>query len=422
LHDYWFAPGVGVIRETDTSTEPGARTITDETLTGFASTTGGVGLVDGLTIGSVSTPGGAYGAPPAVASDGTTALIAAVRSSADGEPHGLIGIAVSPIGTALREFSITDVPDEFGNDPTPAIAYGAGEFVVAHRRNGEPLHLHAVTADGAQPWGSASLDLPFTTGTKGAFHATFDGTDFLVLVQGDEIPSGDATVSVARVSPAGALLGTTRLSDTFSVYGGVAAAWDGASALCVWSVGTELRATRVGADGEVLDAAPIRLATSAGDKPHPAVAASPSGGWLVAWGDEGAARVKASLVSADGVAASPDGVVLVDAPSIDGRPEIALDGAEFLVVMQSSSPAGLRATRVSLDGLAVPESAGGFGPLLAVSSLIPASMDPIVTRLGVRALVLWRTLNSAADSSAALSGAIVFPRREDLRRAAKSAR
>jgi hypothetical protein len=392
LHDYWFAPGVGVIRETDTSTEPGARTITDETLTGFASTTGGVGLVDGLTIGSVSTPGGAYGAPPAVASDGTTALIAAVRSSADGEPHGLIGIAVSPIGTALREFSITDVPDEFGNDPTPAIAYGAGEFVVAHRRNGEPLHLHAVTAD------------------------------FLVLVQGDEIPSGDATVSVARVSPAGALLGTTRLSDTFSVYGGVAAAWDGASALCVWSVGTELRATRVGADGEVLDAAPIRLATSAGDKPHPAVAASPSGGWLVAWGDEGAARVKASLVSADGVAASPDGVVLVDAPSIDGRPEIALDGAEFLVVMQSSSPAGLRATRVSLDGLAVPESAGGFGPLLAVSSLIPASMDPIVTRLGVRALVLWRTLNSAADSSAALSGAIVFPRREDLRRAAKSAR
>lgn len=421
-YDEWFAPGVGLVRETANLSGRPARSFFDETLTGFASASGGVGFVDGLTVGLVSTGGELDGPPPAVASDGSVALVAAARAPATNGPQGLIGIVVSSVGTPLREFQIADVPFDAADPQTPAVAYGAGVFVVAHRRDGEPLHLRAATADGAAPWGAGALDLPFSTGREGAFRVAFDGTDFLALVEGAEIPSGDPTVSVARVSAAGALLGTTRLADAFSPSGGVAAAWDGSSALCVWTVDTELRAVRVAADGQVLDAAPIRLATGAGVESHPAVAASPAGGWLVAWGDAGSARVKASLVSADGIAASAEGVVLDDAVAVDGRPEIALDGAEFLVVSQPSSPTGVRATRVSLDGVAVPQAEGGFGPPLAVSAVMPASMAPIVAQLADRALVLWRTFEAGADPSPSLSGAVVFPRREDLRRAVKSAR
>ena len=279
--DQWLAPGVGPVHVVEDIKGPGSKQRTEETVTGAATASGGCGVVDGLAFASISIPATApYEAPPAAASDGSSVLIATVRAPEAGDPHGLIGVVVSSTGLPLREFQIADVPIVGYDAPTPSVAFGAGEFVVAYRRSGEPLHLRAVTADGSFPWGADALDVPVATGMEGAFRVVFDGSGFLVFFEGDALPSLAPSVAVARVGAAGTLLGVSGASDTFASDGGVAAAWDGSNALCVWSDDGSLRAVRVAASGEILDATPIQFGTEPDVKSHPSVAAAPpADGW-----------------------------------------------------------------------------------------------------------------------------------------------
>ena len=128
--------------------------------------------------------------------------------------------------------------------------------------------------------------------------------------------------------------------------------------------------------------------------------------------------VKDCLVSADGVAATPDGVRLDSASYWDGNPEVALDGAEFFVVSEAHSSDAVHLTRVSLDGAAIPQASGGFGAAFVAPGAGETATAPIVARVGDRALVLWRTWSITTGANPELAGALVFPRREDLRRAA----
>jgi hypothetical protein len=422
----WLAPGIGPVRIVEELAGVGARRTIEETLTGAATAAGGCGVVEHLTLTSFSASSGVgVTVPPAAASDGAGVLIATVRAPGTGEPHGLIGVVASSTGSPLREFQIADVALDGGNVTTPAVAYGAGRYVVAYRGGGPSLHVRAVTADGAFPWGGDALDLPFATGTERAFRVVFDGTDFLVLVEGYDIPSGDPTVSIARVSADGALLGSRRLSTSFAVGGGVAAAWDGSSALCVWSVDNGLRAVRVASSGEPLDAAPIAFAGGSDFKSHPCVAAAPSGGWFVAWTNSpsgGQSRIKGCRVSADGVVTPPDGVEFASSSYADSSPEAASDGAEFVLVSDSSTPKAIHAARVSLDAVEIPQSAGGLAPTLAAITNGNWFASPIVTQVGDRALVLWWTWSFVSDDRASLVGTLVFPRREDLRNARRAVR
>jgi hypothetical protein len=410
----WLAPGIGPVRILENTSGAGLRWRAEETLTGAATTAGGCGLVDGLTFATAASPFGDESAP-ALASDGSTALVVAERAAWQGEPHGLIAVALSSTGRALREFQVADVPADGSGPSTPSVAYGAGEFVVAWRRAGEPLHLRAATADGAFPWGAASVDLPIETGVEGAFRVAFDGAAFVVLAEGwTGDPPGQSVVAW-RIGPDGVVLGSTRLADAFATDGGVAVAWDGASALCAWSTDAELRAVRVSSSGDVLDEPPIRIASGAGVKTNPTLAPMPGGGWLLAWTQSSSGaptRVRRCVVSAAGAATPSDGTPVDSTSSADAAPAIALDGAEFVLAFRSQGADGIRAVRLTAAGDPVQQAESGFGAMLATPEVFEQFSAPAVAQVGNRAFVAWRRRSIGTPS---VAGAIAFPRREELR-------
>lgn len=411
--DQWLAPGFGPVRVVEKVKGPGIRSSSEETLTGAATDSAGCGVVDRVTFAPVTfTDLAGFDARPAAASDGATTLLAAVRASADGDPHGLIGVFLAANGRAFRQVQIADFP--VASDlATPAVAFGAGRFVVAWRRTGEPLRLRAVAADGTFPWGGATLDLPVLCEPDGAFRVAFDGAAFVVLAAGRDAASSEPTVSVFRVGPEGSLLGAAELAADLAP-GGVAAAWDGESTLCVWSAETELRAARVSAAGAVLDLAPIRFAVGVETKSHPAVASSPGGGWLVAWTHSqlwGPSRVRRCLVSREGTASPSEGAEIPSLVYREGDPEVALDGAEFLLVAHTGSEGDVRAVRLTLGGDEVPAAESGLPSDFGRHEWDDVYHAPIVVRVGDRALCAWHRTPTTDGVPPAVVGALVFPRR-----------
>jgi hypothetical protein len=419
-YDDWLAPGVGLVRETRVSTG-GGRTTIEETVAGFLGTSGGFGVVDGFTFADRIQFGVR---PPGAASDGSTALFAASGSLSETEPQGLVGVVVSPTGSPVREFKIADFPDYPGVSATAAAAYGGGEYLVVYETQPDPLHARATTADGTLPWGATTLDLPVyvVVDYYSTFRTAFDGTNFIALARGRAAPADPIAARIVRVSPAGSVLGARVLEETTSS-GGVAVAWDGSSALCVWSAGLELHAVRVDASGNVLDTPPIVLGAGPDSCVEPSVAASPDGGWFVAWtdvadgGEFAPVVVKGTRISAQGVPSTAGGFTFASPATRTSSPSVALDGFEF-VVISTLAPGLFQATRVSLAGDVIAPSVGGIDVWIRSPGVTQRSSTPCAVQVGDRALVGWITTNGATS----IAGAIVFPRRDERRRAPKTTR
>jgi hypothetical protein len=415
----WLAPGIGRVRGAGEIATLGMKSRTEETLTGAATTSGGVGVVRRAT--SAET-GGVDGGGLAGAFDGSNVLVVTTRDAPAVGPRGLVGIVVSDAFVPVREFQIADVAVQSWSPATAAVAYGAGVFVVAYRGAWEPLRLRAVAADGTSPWSGRILELDAGNDAQAAYAVAFDGTNFVVPCEYAAPSTGDRSVFVARVSPDGSLLSTRVLDDPTSVGSGVAAAWDGSNTLCVWMGPDELRAARITATGDVLDSPAIRLATFPGAEWKPCVAASPTGGWFVAWSTYGGGFAKGCIVAADGSVARPDGTAFESGAGRDDAPTTAFDGAEFVLVAAMQGPEGVHAVRVSPDGEAVAETDGGLSTPFAATALGLSIASPIVVPAGDRAMILWRRSEPLTDGRPRLAGALVFPRREDLRSAKRAAR
>ncbi len=146
--DQWLAPGFSPVRIVEDVRGPGITESTEETLTGAATETAGCGVVDRVTLAPVTVADLAgFDARPAAASDGTTTLLAAVRASADGEPHGLIGVFVGANGRAAREVPVADLP--VGSDSNTARAHELGttrDWVVLYvEKDGREEQCTVVT-------------------------------------------------------------------------------------------------------------------------------------------------------------------------------------------------------------------------------------------------------------------------------------
>ncbi|HKO57618.1 MAG TPA: hypothetical protein VJ276_17225 [Thermoanaerobaculia bacterium] len=113
-------------------------------------------------------------------------------------------------------------------------------------------------------------------------------------------------------------------------------AFDGSLFLCVWQDASQsILGARVSSAGFVLD--PLPLALAAAPARHPALAAAPEGGFLVAWeswrnwpGD-----IYASRVSSAGIA-SPDFAVAAEAGG-DQAPSVRWSGDGFEVMWMKSA-------------------------------------------------------------------------------------
>jgi len=149
------------------------------------------------------------------------------------------------------------------------------------------------------------------------------------------------TLSLAAFARAGANLSAeTRLPVDERSAHEPAAAFGAGKYLVVWRAGrnenADLVGVRLDAAGKVLDAKPFVISKGADVQEQPAVAFG-GGNFLVVWADLRSLKdynVRAARVSPDGKVLDPDGVVVCAEPTNQCAPDVAFDGAKFVVVWQ----------------------------------------------------------------------------------------
>jgi fibulin 1/2 len=143
---------------------------------------------------------------------------------------------------------------------------------------------------------------------------------------------------VASVTTPGLLGGEIAITTTGRT---PAVASNGTTFLVAWDDGTNLRGTRVNADGTVLDT-PFVI-SSAGTVTEPMnqrlQVASNGTDYMVVWADprNGDDDIYAARVSAAGVVQDPSGIALHTGAGVQDAPRIASNGTDYLAVWESTS-------------------------------------------------------------------------------------
>lgn len=138
------------------------------------------------------------------------------------------------------------------------------------------------------------------------------------------------------LTPEGVVLSQVTTS-TSAVAGRTGIAFNGSIMLAVWSEPQgstySVMARRMSESGQLLDTAPILLATGVGANATPAVA-STNGNFLVAWSDErtGDANLLGTIVDGNGVIRTPRSIVISSQTGAEQLPAIESNGSQYAVV------------------------------------------------------------------------------------------
>ncbi len=189
--------------------------------------------------------------------------------------------------------------------------------------------------------------------------------------------------------------------------GRVSVAFNGTAYLMVWTTEAGgLRGLRISADGAVLDAAPIAIATTTVDEgPIPAVASDGSG-WMVVWQDHRVphnTNIYGARVDASGAVLDASGFPVSTAPDHQTGPAIAFDGANYLVAWadhRSGSSWNVYGARVSPAGSVLDPNG------IAICTAPAQQMAPAVAFDGQNYLAAWKDRRSGGSD---IYGARVSP-------------
>ncbi len=220
-----------------------------------------------------------------------------------------------------------------------------------------------------------------------------NGPDYFVVW--DDYRNGDTwDVYGARIDSTGAVIDTTSLALSLepSQQFGLATAFDGSKWLIAWHDSRndhkDIFAIRVGSDGTVLDPASFLISVASVDEAEAAVAYD-GAGYLVVWHEwreETLYDIRATRVSADGTVLDPAGISVCVDSSDAMYPAVCFGGSDYLVAWQDyrNGEADIYAARIAPDGTVL--DPGGFSV-----SLGPDDQErPAVTFNGVRYLVVWQ--------------------------------
>lgn len=300
---------------------------------------------------------------PAVATDGTSYLVVwqDFRNGAKGDIYGVVlgadGVPTNPAGLLLT------VDGE--EQSAPSVAWGGSSYLVAwtDKRNngttGYDIYGARVSADGTvlDPGGKPLSNAPAdqTSPSVGS-----NGTGFFVVWQDSR--QGQVLTYGRGVDAAGTLVGVADIAiDTTDKQYAPVIASDGAGYLVVWQSdapsGPEFRVVgrRVDAQGQPLDPASIWISPHDRNALRPRVAFGGSH-YLVTWSAMNATGVSATRVGADGGVLDSDGGIYVGtAVNPANAAAVAWDSYDYLVIWQKApqpnQPYDLAGARVSVQGV-----------------------------------------------------------------------
>jgi len=168
-------------------------------------------------------------------------------------------------------------------------------------------------------------------------------------------------------------------------------AFDGINYLIVWEDRRfsffDIFGARVNQSGKILDPAGIAISTAADWQDYPSVAFGGTN-YLVVWGDRrnDNSDIYGARINQYGVVLDPDGIAISTAEGIQGRPAVAFDGTNYLVVwedLRSGSDYDIYCARVTQNG-AVLDTSG-----ITVSKAAYDQAYPFVAFDGSNYLIVW---------------------------------
>jgi hypothetical protein len=319
---------------------------------------------------------------PAVATDGTVFLVAWVDRRTR-EEEWVVATRVALDGTVLDPVGIR-VAASPGQRAAPAVAAGAGAFLVAWQQSGAAgtqLVATPVGADGSLMAGPATV-VDEVYGDPGRTTAAFDGEAFRVAWSSfDDDPDprfGDCPLRLATLDAAAAPVGRASLGT--STCGGrsrPALACAGEDCLVVYARSGYLMRGLYDRAGAPRDPAGLRTAFLGGSEP---AAIFDGAEYVVAFQRPGAVTGTFDVVGAR-MSAAGNVVDTTPFPVAEGGtgawPALAFDGTAVLAAWEARSPQGtdLRALRMAPDGtpldavtIPVSEAPGAqIAPALAAS-------------------------------------------------------
>jgi hypothetical protein len=224
----------------------------------------------------------------------------------------------------------------------PDLAFNGERYLVAwHDRRVAPEHVFytQVTADGTvlDPEG-IELVCADTIGYQGMVGVGSNGDGYLLAWV--EYRVRGVTVRATRITADGAVLDTTAFEltpDSLSI-DNVVVGSDGSDYIVLWTGetpgarGADLCFRRISADGTVLDSVPVLVARSSYGLVNVRVSFLGDRYCAVWEGMAAQADIYAALILADGTVLDPNGFPVSAAPGIQGRADVATDGERFFVV------------------------------------------------------------------------------------------
>ncbi len=225
---------------------------------------------------------------PALAFDGANYMV--VWEDYRWGDWDIYGTRVSTAGKVLDPSSI-QVAKAGKNQLTPALAYGAGNYLVVW--SDERFAAHGdVYFNIMDRTGRSANIVPVDPTTKSAQRnpaVAHDGANYLVVWE-DNRNGVTTDIYGSRVNNnGGPIEGGIAISTSVNYQKAPSVATNGASFLVVWQDnfqgGYDIRGARVSAAGKVLDATSIPFSTASRDQHTPVIVAG-AGGYLVAWSDQ----------------------------------------------------------------------------------------------------------------------------------------
>jgi hypothetical protein len=328
---------------------------------------------------------------PAVASDGTSYLVAWADQRAD--TGDIYVCRITHDGSVLDPEGIP-VSAAPGFQGEPAVAYDGTDYVVVwtDMRGGDADIYGARVTPGGMVVDTSGIALVVDSAWQTRPAVAWDGTNFFLFwVERRTDVSGD--IYGARVTSGGVVLDSAGfpVSDASNLQDSPGLACGNDEILVVWhdmrsGLDTDVYGSRISKTGEVLDSAGIAIADAANFQWHPRVAFDGTN-YLVAWKEQAAhGDIYCGRVGTGGNVLDPEGL-LISCGEYESDPAVTFDGTHFVAVWYDFRAPGsgynIYAARVSGDGVVLDPGS------ITVSTATAPQERPSAASDGSQFLVLW---------------------------------